>query len=146
MPYWWSPNRSSLYFQVIYWLMRTSGAFQAYHITQFSDNIFYLTATLFTALNYSCNFFIYILSNASFRQDLKFTLRRCRHCLTWGQDRKMSTASRGTGISSVSSDNRQHQQERMSELSTPSARGADTTISASRSGALRTESISASWT
>ena len=121
--------------------MRTGGAFQTYHITQYSVNIFYLTATLFTALNYSCNFFIYILSNASFRQDLKFTLRRCRHCLTWGQDRKMSTASRGTGISSVSSDNRQHQQERMSELFTTTARGADATISASETDVLNTESI-----
>ena len=121
--------------------MSSSGAFQTYQITQFSDNIFYLTATIFTALNYSCNFFIYILSNASFRQDLKFTMRRCRHCLPWGQDRKMSTASRGTGLSSVSSDNRQHQQERMSELSTTTARGADATISASESDALRTESI-----
>ena len=121
--------------------MSSSGAFQTYHITQYSVNIFYLTATLFTALNYSCNFFIYILSNASFRQDLKFTLRRFRHCLTGGQERKMSTASRGTGISSVSSDNRQHQQERMSELSTKTIGGAHATISASRSGALRTESI-----
>ena len=141
MPYWWSPNLSSLYFQVVYWLMSSSRAFQTYHITQYSVNIFYLTATLFTALNYSCNFFIYILSNASFRQDLKFTLRRFRHCLTGGQERKMSTASRGTGISSVSSDNRQQHQQRMSELSTTTARGADATISASETDVLNTGSI-----
>ena len=107
-----------LYLQVTYWFMSTTGAFKKYGVSDYSNNIFYLVATIFTALNYSCNFFIYILANSSFRKDLRLVLMRCKSRVMGGKDMKLSSRGpQSTGMSTLSSDPNHHQLREIS--STP---------------------------
>ena len=96
-------HKSYLHLQTVFWAMNTAGYFDKHRVTWYNRTIIKEICTIPSWLNYSCNFFIYILANSNFRKDLKSMLRSCRSCLP-GRSPTLRPANNSisTGISSLS--------------------------------------------
>ena len=96
-------HKSYLHLQTVFWAMNTAGYFDKHRVTWYNRTIIKEICTIPSWLNYSCNFFIYILANSNFRKDLKSMLRSCRSYLPGSSPTlRPANGSISTGISSLS--------------------------------------------
>ena len=91
-------------FQLVFWILDKSGYFVEIGVSEYHISIIQTLCMMPSWLNYSCNFFIYTLANASFRKDLKLVLTSWRSCLPGSRAaaRGGNDYSQSTGMSSLS--------------------------------------------
>ena len=91
-------------FQLVFWILDKSGYFIEIGVSEYHISIIQTLCMMPSWLNYSCNFFIYTLANASFRKDLKLVLTSWRSCLPGNRAAAGAGKdySQSTGMSSLS--------------------------------------------